>query len=167
MGFFDDLETSVEEIPTGFGLPVGVYPVVLTDIKKHVKEGGGESTILTFSVNTAEDEDHRSGKEDIWLTKPVKGDKNFNTYASIGKQWFNNIGVTLEDMSSKDFELYNPDVKEKYVGVEGVLKVTEGNKGYTKKAFVKTAGESGVSEMATAGNVPAEKSEAEFDPTDW
>lgn len=165
MGFFDELETDVADIPTGFGLPIGVYPVVLTDIKKHVKEDSTESTILTFSVNTAEDENHRSGKEDIWLTKPVKGDKNFGTYASIGKQWFTDIGVTVEDMAKPGFELYNPDVKTEYLGVEGVLKVTAGNKGYTKKAFKKTAEASGVSEMAAS--VPAEKQEADFDPDKW
>lgn len=166
MGFFDELETDVADIPTGFGLPIGVYPVVLTDIKKHVKEEGGqESTILTFSVNTAEDENHRSGKEDIWLTKPVKGDKNAGVYASIGKQWLTDIGVSLEAMSEKGFELYSPDVKTEYLGTEGVLKVTAGNKGYTKKAFKKTAEASGVSESGV--EAPADKAEAEFDVSKW
>lgn len=166
MGFFDDLETEVEDIPTGFGLPIGTYPVILTDIKKHVKEGtGAESTIVTFTVNTAEDEDHRSGREDIWLTKPVKGDKNFNVQLSVGKQWLDAIGVPIEDMKRKDFELYNPDEKEKYLGLEGVLKVTAGNKGYTRKAFTKIAEASGVSESGVT--VPDDKAEAEFDASNW
>lgn len=163
MGFFDDLETNVEDIPTGFGLPIGTYPVILSEIKRHKKEDGTKSNILSFTVDTANDEDHRSGKEDIWLTVPVKGDKNAATYASIAKATFLSIGVPLEDMAQKGWDIY--EEREKYVGVEGVLKVTAGNKGYTKKAFTLSAEESGVSEMA--GNVPAEKAEVEFDPNNW
>ena len=163
MGFFDDIETPVEEIPTGFGLPIGSYPVVLTDVKKHVKDDGTESTILEFTVNTAEDEEHRSGKEDIWLTKPVKGDKNAGTFASIGKQWFTDIGVPLDIMGQKDFDLVTQ--KGSVLGTEGVLKVTAGNKGYTKKAFKKTAEASGVSESGVT--VPAAKQEEELDMDKW
>lgn len=162
-GFFDDIETPVEEIPTGFGLPIGSYPVILTEVKKHTKEDGTESTILTFTVNTAEDEEHRSGKEDIWLTKPVKGDKNAGTYASIGKQWFTDIGVPLSVMGQDGFDLVN--VKDSVIGTEGVLKVTAGNKGYTKKAFKKTAEVSGVSESGVT--VPANKQEEELDMSKW
>jgi len=163
MGFFDDLETSVEDIPTGFGLPIGTYPVILSEIKRHKKEDGTKSNILTFTVDTANDEDARSGKEDIWLTVPVKGDKNAAVYASIAKSTFLSIGVPLEDMAKPGWDIW--EEREKYVGVEGVLKVTAGNKGYTKKAFTLNAEESGVSEMA--GNVPAEKTEVQFDPNNW
>lgn len=163
MGFFDELETSVEDIPTGFGLPIGTYPVILSEIKRHTREKDGQkSNILTFTVDTANDEDHRSGKEDIWLTKPVKGDPNFGTYASIAKATFLSIGVSLEEMSEKGWDIM--DHKEKYVGVEGILKVTAGNKGYTKKAFTLNAEESGVSEMAGA---TADKAEVAFDPDKW
>lgn len=161
-GFFDELETSVEDIPTGFGLPIGAYPVILTEIKRHKKEDGTKSNILTFTVDTVNDEDHRSGKEDIWLTKPVKGDKNAATYASIGKATFLSIGVSLEEMAEDGWDIY--DNREKYVGVEGILKVTAGNKGYTKKAFTLNADESGVSEMAGA---TADKAEVAFDPNNW
>lgn len=162
MGFFDELETSVEDIPTGFGLPIGTYPVILSEIKRHKKEDGTKSNILKFTIDTAADEDHRSGSEDIWLTKPVKGDKNAATYASIAKQTFLSIGVTLEEMAEDGWDIY--ENREKYIGVEGILKVTAGNKGYTKKAFTLNADESGVSEMAGA---TADKAEVEFDPNNW
>lgn len=162
MGFFDELETSVEDIPTGFGLPIGTYPVVLSDIRRHQREDGQKSNILTFTVDTANDEDHRSGKEDIWLTKPQKGDKNAAVYASIAKSTFLSIGVTLEEMAKDGWDIM--DNRDKYIGVEGILKVTAGNKGYTKKAFTLNAEESGVSEMAGA---TADKAEVEFDPNNW
>lgn len=163
LGFFDDLETSVEDIPTGFGLPIGVYPVILSEIKRHKREDGQRSNILTFTVDTVNDEDHRSGKEDIWLTVPVKGDKNAAVYASIAKSTFLSIGVSLEEMSQPGWDIF--EERERYIGTEGVLKVTAGNKGYTKKAFSKNAEESGVSEMA--GAAPASKSEVDFDPDKW
>ncbi len=162
MGFFDEIETPVDEIPTGFGLPIGTYPVVLTDIKRHKREDGQKSNILTFTVDTAADEDHRTGKEDIWLTKPVAGDKNAATYASIAKATFLSIGVTLEEMSADGWDIF--DDREKYIGTEGVLKVTAGNKGYTKKAFSLNAEESGVSEKAGAVE---DKAEVAFDPNNW
>lgn len=164
MGFFDEFETPVEDIPTGFGLPIGTYPVILTEIKRHKKEDGTKSNILTFTVDTANDEEggNRSGKEDIWLTKPVKGDKNAATYASIGKATFLSIGVTEEEMAEPDWDIY--EMRERYIGVEGILKVTAGNKGYTKKAFTLNAEESGVSEMAGA---TADKAEVAFDPNNW
>lgn len=162
MGFFDEFETAVEDIPTGFGLPIGVYPVILTEIKRHKREDGQKSNILTFTVDTVNDEDHRSGKEDIWLTKPVKGDKNAATYASIAKATFLSIGVTEEEMAQDGWDIF--DSREDYIGTEGVLKVTAGNKGYTKKAFTLNAEASGVSE--NAGGV-ADKAEVEFDPNNW
>lgn len=162
MGFFDEFETKVEDIPTGFGLPIGVYPVILTEIKRHKKEDGTKSNILKFTVDTVNDEDNRSGSEDIWLTKPVKGDKNAAIYASVAKGFFLSIGVTEEEMAVDGWDIYED--REKYVGVEGILKVTAGNKGYTKKAFTLNADESGVSEMA--GGVE-EKAEVAFDPNNW
>jgi hypothetical protein len=163
MGFFDEIETPVDQIPTGFGLPIGVYPVLLSDIKNHVKEDGTKSTIVSFVVDTVNDEDQRSGKEDIWLTKPVRGDKNASVYASIGKQWMLAIGVPLSVMSEEGFELV--DQKENLVGVSGVLKVTAGKKGYTKKEFTLDASPSGVSDMA--GTEPANKNEVSVDTSDW
>lgn len=164
MGFFDEIETPVDEIPVGFGLPIGTYPVVLTEIKRHKREDGQKSLILTFTVDTVNDEDHRSGKEDIWLTKPKAGDKNASVYASIAKQTFLSLGITEEEMAVEGWDIF--DEREKYVNeVTGVLKVTAGNKGYTKKAFTRNAEESGVSEMA--GGVPADKAEVQFDPNNW
>lgn len=163
MGFFDEIETPVDQIPTGFGLPIGVYPVLLSDIKNHKKEDGTESAIISFIVDTVNDEDGRSGKEDIWLTKPKRGDANAATFASIAKQWMLAIGVPLSVMSEDGFELV--DQKPNLVGVSGVLKVTAGKKGYTKKEFTLNAEESGVSE--SAGTEPENKSEVAVDTTGW
>lgn len=163
MGFFDEWETPVEEIQTGFGLAVGVYPVILTDVKKHEKEDGTESTLLEFTVNTLEDEDNRSGKEDIWLTKPRPTDKNGKIQASIAKQWFQDIGVPDSIMAEKGFDLV--EQKDSVIGTEGVLKVKAGKDGYTKKQFIRTAESSGVSE--SAGTVPDEKAEVAVDTSGW
>lgn len=164
MGFFDEYETNVESIPTGFGLPIGVYPVLLSDIKNHVKEDGTKSTIVSFVVDTVNDEEGRAGKEDIWLTKPVKGEKNAGVYASIGKQWMLAIGVPLSVMSEEGFELV--DQKDNLLGTAGILKVTAGKKaGYTKKEFTLAAEESGVSE--NAGSEPENKNEVAVDTGTW
>jgi hypothetical protein len=163
MGFFEDYDTPVEDIPTGFGLPIGVYPVILTEIKNHVKEDGTKSTIITFSVNTVEDEKARSGKEDIWLTHPVKGAKNAAVHASIGKQWMKDIGVPESVMAEEGFDLV--EQKDSVLGTEGILKVTAGKEGYTKKAFSIIAGESGVSE--NTGDVPENKAEVAVDTSGW
>lgn len=163
MGFFDEIETPVDQIPTGFGLPIGVYPVLISDVKNHKKEDGTESVIISFTVDTVNDEDGRSGKEDIWLTKPKRGDKNAATYASIGKQWMLAIGIPLSVMSEDDFELV--DQKDNLLGTSGVLKVTAGKKGYTKKEFTLNAEDSGVSE--NAGTEPANKTEVAVDTSAW
>lgn len=164
MGFFDDWETPVDEIPTGFGLPIGVYPVVLTDVKKHVKEDtNAESTLLEFKVNTLEDEKGRTGSETVWLTKPVKGATNSEIHASVGKQWMLDIGVPESVMAEKGFDLV--EQKDSVIGTEGVLKVTEGKKGYTNKKFIRNQDESGVSDMA--GDMPADKSEVAVDTSGW
>ncbi len=162
-GFFEDYDTPVDQIPTGFGLPLGVYPVILTEVKNHQKEDGTKSVILTLTVNTVEDEDARSGKEDIWLTKPVKGAKNAAVHASIGKQWLKDIGVPDSVMAAPGFDIV--EQKDSVIGTEGILKVTAGKDGYTKKAFSLIAGESGVSE--SAGSEPENKAEVAVDTSAW
>ena len=159
MGFYDDYATPVEDIPTGFGLPVGTYPVVVTDIKPHAKEDGTKSILLELTVDTVADEKGRKGKETIWLTKPVQGAKNADIHASVGKQWFNSLGLEAEQ-AEKGFNPFKH--KDKIIGVEGVLAVTPGKGGYTNKAFQRTA-ESGVSDI----EVPEEKTEVALDVSNW
>jgi hypothetical protein len=160
MGFFDEYETAVEEIPTGFGLPLGTYPVVLSDIKNFQKKNGAWSTVISFTVDTMNDPDGRSGKEDIWLNKPVKGDKNADINARIGKQTMLEIGIPESALGA-----FNADTdKEKVVGTTGVLNITAGKDGYTNKKFVKTAEASGVAEGVT---VPETKAEAPLDLSGW
>jgi hypothetical protein len=163
MGFFDDYETPVDQIPTGFGLPIGVYPVILTEIKNHEKEDGTKSVILTFTVDTLNDEEGRKGKEDIWLTKPVKGAKNAEIHASVGKQWMQAIGVPDSVMAERGFDLV--EYKDSVVGASGVLKVKAGKDGYTKKEFILDPEDSGVSD--SAGSEPANKTEVTVDTGNW
>jgi hypothetical protein len=164
MGFFDEYDTPVDKIPTGFGLPVGVYPVILTEVKNHVKEKDGtKSVILTFTVDTVNDEEGRAGKEDIWLTKPVKGAENAAIHASIAKQWMLAIGVPESVMAEDGFDLV--EQKDAVIGIEGVLKVKAGKDGYTKKDFTLNAEESGVSD--SAGSEPENKAEVAVDTSGW
>jgi hypothetical protein len=160
MGFFEDYETPVEDIQTGFGLPVGTYPVVLSDIKNFTKKDGGEATVITFTVDTMNDPEGRSGKEDIWLNKPVKGDKNADVNARIGKATLLEIGVPESELANFDADRD----RDKVVGNTGVLNIAPGKNGYTNKKFVRTAEASGVAENVT---VPETKAEAPLDLSNW
>ncbi len=160
MGFFDEYETEIEKIPTGFGLPIGTYPVVLSDCKSFTKKDGGESTVITFTVDTMNDPEGRSGKEDIWLNKPVKGDKNADINARIGKGTLLEIGIPESALGT-----FDPDAdKDKVIGTTGVLNVTAGKEGYTNKKFVRAAQASGVADSVT---VPENKAEVKLDVSNW
>lgn len=159
MGFFDDYTDDVDSIPTGFGLPLGTYPVIVSEVKNHSKEDGTQSTIVSLTVDTLNDEENRSGREDIWLTKPVKGAKNAAIHASIGKQWMQDLGIPKDKMGIDLVEQ-----KDNLIGITGVLTVTAGKEGYTKKAFKLTAESSGIAEGV---EVPAEKAEAALDLSQW
>lgn len=160
MGFFDDYATPVENISTGFGLPIGTYPVVLSDIKNFTKKDGNEAIVISFTVDTVNDPDGRSGKDDIWLNKPKQGDPNADTNARIGKQTMLAIGVPESALAT-----FNADTdKDKVVGTTGVLNITAGKGDFTNKKFVKTAEASGVAEGVT---VPETKAEAPLDLTGW
>jgi hypothetical protein len=164
MGFFDDYTTDVDSIPTGFGLPLGTYPVVISDLKNFQKKDGTWSTVISFTVDTVNDEEGRSGKDDIWLTKPVKGDKNAAIAAQVGKQTLLDIGVPESALGSFDADRD----KDKIVGTTGVLSVTAGkDPAYPRKKFVKTAEDSGVAEEAVLATVPESKAEAPLDLEGW
>lgn len=162
MGFFDEYETEIEKIPTGFGLPIGTYPVVLSDTKKFTKKDGNEATVLTFTVDTMNDPEGRSGKEDIWLNKPVKGDKNADINARIGKQTLLEIGIPESALGEFDADRD----KDKVVGTTGVLNITAGKDGYTNKKFVRAAEVSGVAEAGSV-TVPENKAEVPLDVSNW
>jgi len=163
MGLFDSYATPVSEIATGFGLPVHSVPyaVVLTDVKKHVKEKDGSiSTVLTFTVDPTADQNGRKGKEDVWIAKPVDGNPNADIHAKVAKQWVENLGIPENVYSDKDFEIWN--VKDKIVGnVRGYLSITMGNNGNTNKRFTRhiEKGTTGPSEV----QVPEPKQEEAVD----
>lgn len=160
MGFWDDYATPVENIQTGFGLPLGTYPVILSDIKNFTKKDGNEAIVISFTVDTLNDPDGRSGKEDIWLNKPKQGDPNADTNARIGKQTLLSIGVPESALAT-----FNPDTdKDKVVGTTGVLNVTAGKGDFTNKKFVKAAEESGPAENVS---VPDSKTEAPLNLDGW
>lgn len=162
MGFFDEYETEIEKIPTGFGLPIGTYPVVLSDCKLFTKKDGGVATVLSFTVDTMNDPEGRSGKEDIWLNKPVKGDKNADINARIGKSTLLEIGIPEDKLGSFDADAD----KDKVIGITGVLNITAGKDGYTNKKFVRAAEASGVADTSTV-SVPENKAEVALDVSNW
>lgn len=160
MGFFDEYATPVENIQTGFGLPLGTYPVVLSDIKNFTKKNGDKAIVVSFTVDTLNDPEGRSGKEDIWLNQPKEGDPNKDTNARIGKQTLLAIGVPESELKT-----FDPDAdKDKVVGTTGALTVTAGKGDFTNKKFVKTAEASGVAENVT---VPETKAEAPLNLDGW
>lgn len=160
MGFWDDYATPVENIQTGFGLAIGTYPVVLSDIKNFTKKDGNKAIVISFTVDTVNDPDGRSGKEDIWLNQPKQGDPNADTNARIGKQTLLSIGVPESELKN-----FDPDKdKDKVVGTTGVLNVTAGKGDFTNKKFVKTAEASGAAENVS---VPETKAEAPLNLDNW
>lgn len=164
MGFFDDYTTDVDSIPTGFGLPLGTYPVVITDIKKQTKKDNTEATVITFTVDTLNDEEGRSGTDNIWLNKPVKGDKNAAIAAQVGKQTLLDIGVPEAALGTFDADAD----KDKIVGTTGILAVTAGkDKDFPRKRFTKTAEDSGVASEEVLATVPETKAEAPLNLEGW
>lgn len=160
MGFFDEYETPVDKIVTGFGLPIGTYPVVLSDIKNFTKKDGNKAIVISFTVDTVNDPEGRSGKEDVWLNKPVKGSEHEHINARIGKETLLSIGVPESELAT-----FNADTdKDKVLGVTGVLNITAGKNGFNNKKFVKAAEASGVAEGVA---VPADKAEAPLDLSGW
>lgn len=152
MGLFDEYDTPVDEIPTGFGLPNAVYEVTLTDIKKYV-HNEVPFIIAEFTVTSGK----LSGKKHTeWINIPQKSntklDKNNNpvrdTHASVLKTWLKNIGVPEDQM-----ETFNPDGDDKdgVVGNWGTLelKPQKGNPQYQNASFKldEDSEPSGVSEV--------------------
>lgn len=164
MGLFDNYSTPVAEIPTGFGLPVSSVPyaVVLTDVKPFTKKDGTESTILTFSVDTAVDSQGRKGKEDIWITHPKDGTDNAEVHAKNAKIWVaTHLAIPASVYGAEGFELVQ--VKDKLIGnVRGHLLITAGdNPNFTNKKFTRAKGD-GVT-GASDKEVPESKAEETLD----
>lgn len=162
MGFFDEYATPVDQIPTGFGLALGAYPVILTDVKTHVKEeDGSKAIILEFTVDTVNDPEGRSGKDDIWVNKPVQGDEKAASNARFAKQHLMSIGIPVEELN----KFHPVNDKEKVIGTAGVLSITAGKNGYNNKSFKMAPTASGVSTSGTV--LPAEREEKPLDLEKW
>lgn len=165
MGLFDSYSTPVEQITTGFGLnPSSIpYAVVLTDVKKHTRQKDNRvSTILVFTADPSADQEHRKGKQDVFINKPVDGDKNADTTAGNAVRWVKDyLKIPLAVYGQPDFELW--DVKDKLVGMRGYLLVTQ-NGEFTNYRFTKYVenteqGNTGPSEVV----VPEAKAEEPLD----
>lgn len=162
MGLFDSYATPVDQIQTGFDLnPSAVpYAVVLTDVKKHTREDGRVSTVLTFTVDSTVDKQGRKGKQDVWITKPVDGQKNADVNARNALTWVKNLGIPSHVYTADNFEIW--DHKDKLVGnVRGHLLITQ-NGDFLNKRFnraVAEAGNTGPSEVVA----PPAKQEEDLD----
>lgn len=146
MGLFDGYSTPVDQIPTGFGLPIDAVPyaVVLTDVKNVTKKNGGEATVLTFTVDTAADRKGRKGKEDIFINHPKDGEDNADVLAKTAKIWTTvHLAIPAQVYTQPGFDI--PQVKDKLIGnVRGHLLITAGeNPGWTNKKFSRLAPNAG------------------------
>lgn len=162
MGFFDSYATPVDQIPTGFGLPLGAYPVILTDVKPHVKEDtGAKAIILEFTVDEVNDPEGRSGKDDIWVNQPVDGDPKAAQNAKFAKQHLMSIGIPEAELN----KFHPVNDREKVIGLSGVLSITAGKNGYNNKSFKLAPAASGVSTSDTT--LPAPKEEKPLNLDEW
>lgn len=163
MGLFDSYSTPVDQIQTGFGLnPSSIpYAVVLTDVKKHVRQKDNRvATILVFTADPSVDQEHRKGKQDIFINKPVDGDKSADNTAANAVRWVKDyLKVPHQVYTAPDFELW--DVKDKLVGTRGYLLVTQ-NGEFTNYRFTKVNSEQGTTGPSEV-TVPEPKQEEELD----
>lgn len=165
MGFFDDIETPVSDIPTGYGLPVNTYPVVIQSAKPFKKKNGASSLLIKFAVT----EGALVGQtDDWWINKPEREyakDKSgafsreaLAATAKNAKRSLQSLGLTDEEMT--DFDMMNPDHVERFIGLEGTMKVfqTAKQKGTDWKSldFTLSNGESGVSDLSAEPTSNAE-----------
>lgn len=122
MGYFDDLETPVEDIAVGFGLPNGEYEVTITEVSVvNKKNDKGQAVVIKFTVDPGQANAGKSHQQ--WVSVPsraVHGEK-LMTFASIMKQWLMNIGVP-ESMVG-EFDASNHDHTDAIIGNMGVLKL--------------------------------------------
>lgn len=120
MGYFDDLETSVEDIPVGFDLPNGEHEVIVSEISEVDKKDGGKAVVLKYVVQ----EGPLAGRnQQQWLTVPDASmdAKKQMTFASFLKKSLMNIGVP-EGMVG-DFDAKDPDHLDMVIGNFGILKI--------------------------------------------
>lgn len=171
MGYFDDLETPVEDIAVGFGLPNGEFEVTITEVTLvEKKDDKGQAVVIKFTVDPGNDNAGKSHQQ--WVSVPsraVHGDK-LMTFASMMKQWLMNIGVP-EGMVG-EFDATNVDHTDAIVGNTGILKLRpqKNNPNYQNASFFldeDNAGgmpESGASDVSVPSAKPTpEAAEPEFD----
>jgi hypothetical protein len=166
MGYFDALETPVEDIHVGFGLPNDEYEVIISGIKLvENKEKGRDSIVTDFTVT----EGKLNGKKHTeWTTIPQRGNQHIEIQASVMKAFLLSIGVP-EGMLA-EFDAENEDHKEAVVGNTGILSLKPQKKDpqYSQATFKlhDEAHESGVSDF-TPGKFDSDPITGEFDPSNF
>lgn len=138
MGYFDMLETPVEDIAVGFGIPNGEYEVTLTEISEiEKKENKGKAVVIKFTVDPGQPNAGKSHQQ--WVSVPdpsiTQDREKLMNLASMMKQWLMNIGVP-EGMVG-EFDASNPEHADGVIGNTGTLKLRpqKNNPNYQNAAF--------------------------------
>lgn len=131
MGAFDDIETPVDKIPVGFGLPNGKYHVTVKTAKPMTKKNGAHSMVLKLVVD---DGDLLGSSHDWWLTKPERQfangkneqekTKNLMSTASFLKKALMELGVPPTEMADFEFDQEHAD---QFVGLTGIVNIFQTN----------------------------------------
>lgn len=131
MGAFDDIETPVDKIPVGFGLPNGKYHVKIKTAKPMTKKNGAHSMVLKLVVD---DGDLLGSSHDWWLTKPERQfangkteqekTKNLMSTASFLKKALVELGIPATEMAEFDFDQEHAD---QFIGLTGIVNIYQTN----------------------------------------
>lgn len=131
MGAFDDIETPVDKIPVGFGLPNGKYHVTVKTAKPMTKKNGAHSMVLKLVVD---DGDLLGSSHDWWLTKPERQfangkneqekTKNLMSTASFLKKALMELGVPATEMADFEFDQEHAD---QFIGLTGIVNIFQTN----------------------------------------
>lgn len=131
MGAFDDIETPVDKIPVGFGLPNGKYHVTVKTAKPMTKKNGAHSMVLKLVVD---DGDLLGSSHDWWLTKPERQfangkneqekTKNLMSTASFLKKALMELGVPPTEMADFEFDQEHAD---QFIGLTGIVNIFQTN----------------------------------------
>lgn len=170
MGYFDELETSVDDIPVGFDLPNGEHEVIVSEVTEVDKKDGGKAVVIKYVVQGGP----LAGRnQQQWLTVPNRSmdAKKQMTFASFLKQGLMNIGVP-EGMVG-DFNAKDPDHLDLVIGNFGILKIQpqKSNPEYKNITFFleedhKAPEPSGVSDVnvpSTSSASPSAEADSGFD----
>lgn len=170
MGYFDELETSVEDIPVGFDLPNGEHEVIVSEVTEVDKKDGGKAVVIKYVVQGGP----LAGRnQQQWLTVPDRSmeTKKQMTFASFLKQGLMNIGVP-EGMVG-DFNAKDPDHLDMVIGNFGILKIQpqKSNPEYKNLTFFldddhvapEPSGVSDVTVPSTSSATPNAEADSGFD----